>query len=88
MAIAVTFDSRPSTFGNMMVVTGSFVISGTVATGVIDVSELLSELLGVSVTSTDATSIYAWHTDTSDTTFNVVQGANDKSGRFMAMGKR
>tara|TARA_Y100001938_G_C8098430_1_gene439799 strand:- start:3568 stop:3834 length:267 start_codon:yes stop_codon:yes gene_type:complete len=88
MPIAVLFDSRPSTFGNMMVVTGSFVVSGGDSGGVIDVSEHLSELLGVSVTSADATTIYAWHTDTSDTTFNVVQGATDKSGRFMAMGKR
>ena len=88
MAIAVTVDSRPSVFGNMIVVSGAFTISGGTDTGVIDVSEFMSSIKGVTVTSTDATSVYAHLTGPDDTTFNVKQAANNKSGHFMAIGNR
>ena len=88
MAIAVTVDPRPSVFGNMIVVTGAFTLSGGDDTGVIDVSEFMSSIKGVTVTSTDATSVYAHLTGPDDTTFNVKQAAANKSGHFMAIGNR
>ena len=88
MGITVTIDSRPSVFGNMSVVTGAFTLTDGDDTGVIDVSEFLSSIRGVTVTSTDATSVFAHLTGPKDTTFNVKQGAANKSGHFMVIGNR
>jgi hypothetical protein len=88
MAIAVTFDERVSTFGNMHVVTGSFTISGTSSAEVLDLSDHLGTIYSITVNGTDNTQMHAWLTDVGDTTANIKAAANDKSGIFMAMGHR
>ena len=88
MAIAVTFDERVSTFGNMHVVTGSFTISGTSSAEVLDLSDHLSTVYSITVNGTDNTQMHAWLTDVGDNTANIKAAANDKSGIFMAMGLR
>tara|TARA_Y100000361_G_C11113816_1_gene319174 strand:- start:14 stop:280 length:267 start_codon:yes stop_codon:yes gene_type:complete len=88
MAIAVTFDSRPTTFGNMHVVTGSFTISGSSSAEVLDLSDHLDSVFAIMVNGTDNTQMHAWLTDVGDTTANIKAASNDKSGLFMAIGQR
>ena len=88
MAIAVTFDERPSTFGNMMVLTGTFTMSGSSSAEVLDVSAYLSKVHSITVNGTDNTQMHAWLTDVGDTTANIKAAANDKSGLFMVIGQR
>ena len=88
MAIAVTFDGRPTVFGNMAVVTGTFTISGTSSAEVLDPSDYLSVVHSITVNGTDNTQMHAWLTDSGDTTANIKAAANDKSGLFMAIGQR
>lgn len=88
MAIAVTFDERLSTFGNMHVVTGSFTISGSSSAEVLDLSDHLSTVYSITVNGSDNTQMHAWLTDVGDATANIKAAATDKSGIFMAMGLR
>jgi hypothetical protein len=87
MAIAVTFDERPHTLGDLMVVTGQFTISGGVSTGDIDVGAFMSEVLGATVTATDTTSVSLIHVGGTTVVAPHMSG-NDKSGHFMVLGKR
>ena len=87
MAIAVTFDERPSVFGNMMVVTGQFTISGGVSTDDIDVGGFLTTVLGATVSATDATSVSLQHVNGTTVVSPLMSGAN-KSGHFMVIGFR
>ena len=66
MAIAVSFDERVSTFGNMHVVTGSFTISGTSSAEVLDLSDHLSTVYSITVNGSDNTQMHAWLTDVGD----------------------
>ena len=88
MAIAVTFDERLSTFGNMHVVTGSFTISGSSSAEVLDLSDHLSTVYSITVNGSDNTQMHAWLTDVGDATANIKAAATDNSGIFMAMGLR
>ena len=88
MAIAVTFDERTKTFGNMHVVTGSFTISGSSNAEVLDLSGHLDSVYTIMVNGTDNTQMHAWLTDIGDTTANIKAASNDKSGLFMAIGQR
>jgi len=87
MAIAVTFDERPHTLGDLMVVTGQFTISGGVATDDIDVGAFMSEILGATVSATDATSVSLQHVN-GTTVVSPRMSSVNKSGHFMVFGKR
>ena len=88
MAITVTFDDRPTVFGNMHVVTGSFTISGSSSAEVLDLSGHLDSVYSITVNGTDNTQMHAWLTGIDDTTANIKAAANDKSWLFMAIGHR
>jgi hypothetical protein len=88
MAIAVTIDDRPAVLGNMYMVTGTYVISGGVATGAVDLSSQLSSILSVTVNPSAADMCHAHFANSGDTTFDIVHAGNNKSGRFTAIGQR
>ena len=79
--MAFVADDRPSTFGNMIVVTGT-VISGDITA---DLSDYMSEILMAQVQATDgtATALTAAIDGTSVDFTNL-----GRAGRLMAIGKR
>lgn len=88
MAIAVTIDERPAVLGNMYVITGTYAITGDVATGAVDLSSQLGSILSVTINPSAADMCHAHFANSGDTTFDIVHASNNKSGRFTAMGQR
>jgi len=89
--MAITFDNRPTVFGDRMIITGSYAASDTS----IDVSDFLSEIdfAGVnSVAGVVATTPPVTVADTcafADTTITVIgAGGTTVGGTFIAIGRR
>ena len=88
MTIVVTIDDRPAVLGSMYMVTGTYVISGNVATGPVDLSSQLGSILSVTINPAAADMCHAHFANSGDTTFDIVHATNNKSGRFTAIGQR